>query len=191
MIITLILATLNDLPTPETFMHHLHPPTVMTPLAFRHFPSDFEAERTRVLTGNNKAQFPQGSRIPSLVELLWHHLRVPKSGFQPVILQQYQDELEDRKLYDPLMANTPFYHHEDENIIIYDRPKRNRSELGPRVLFLTSATLIVVPTSLQGQWYSEIQKHCDEKSIRVLKITAKTVIPPAHALASNFDVSGS
>jgi hypothetical protein len=191
MILTLVLATLNDMPTPEVLIHHTASPTVMTPLAFRHFPSDFEKERKRVLTDTERNQFSQGPRVPSLVELLLHHLRVPRSGFQPVILQKYQDALEDRKLYNPLMANTPFYHHYDgvESVCLNERSQRHQSEDDrPRVLFLSSATLIVVPTNLQRQWYSEILKHCDDSAIRVLNLTAKTVMPPAHALASNFDV---
>lgn len=187
MILTLILATLNDLPTPEPSIYHTQPPVVMTPLAFRQFPSEFEDERNCLL--NARTQFGQGPRIPSLVELLLHNLRVPRRGFQPVILQQHQDALEDRGLYRPLMANTPFYHHHHESVVVDDRPKRSRPEFSPRVMFLTSATLIVVPTNLQGQWYSEIQKHCEDSSIRVLKVTPKTIFPPASALASNFDVS--
>jgi hypothetical protein len=188
MILTLILATLNDLPTPETPMHRIRHPAIMTPLAFRHFPGEFEAERKRI-TGTMSSQVSRSPQIPSLVELLLHHLRVPRAGFQPVILQQYQDELEDRKLYGPLVANTPFYHHEDENMSFTERPKRRQRKLRSRVLFLTSASLVVVPTNLQGQWYSEIQEHTDSQYIRVLRVTAKTVLPPAHILASSYDVS--
>src|SRR6202008_1910325 len=107
------------------------------------------------LSGENRNLPPEKSRLPSLVELLLHHLRVPQHGFQPIVLQQYQDELEPRKLYAPLIANTPFYHYDPSVETIDDgRPKRRRSKLPPRVMFITSATLIVVPNSLMGQWNS-------------------------------------
>jgi hypothetical protein len=191
MILALILATLNDLPIPETFIYQRQPPNMLTPIAFRHFPSDFEYERRKVLTGKNNIKFPEHSRVPSLVELLLHHLRVPHNGFQPVALQRYQDQLEARGLYNPQMANCPFYHHEKTEPVDDDRPKRKRSMLPPRVMFITHATLIVVPNALLGQWYSEIQKHCDATFIRVLLLRRTTAMPAANVLASNYDVSAS
>ena len=188
MILALVLATLNDLAMPESSIYQRHPPRITTPLAFRHFPSDFENERKH-LTGKNKIRFPEGPRVPSLVELLLHHLRVPLQGFQPIVPPRYQDELDRRQLYAPLMANTPFYHYEAPETIDDDRPKRRRFvKLPSRVMFITSATLIVVPNSLLGQWKSEVDKHCGTY-IRLLLLRRTTPMPPAQELASNYDVS--
>jgi hypothetical protein len=87
------------------------------------------------------------------------------------------------------MANAPFYHY-DASVETMDdsRPKRRRSKLPPRVMFISSATLIVVPNTLMGQWNSEVNKHCSEL-IRVLSLRRTTPMPPAQELASNYDVS--
>jgi protein tyrosine phosphatase (PTP) superfamily phosphohydrolase (DUF442 family) len=54
-------------------------------------------------------------------------------------------------------------------------------------MYLTSASLIVVPPQLVAQWDSEILKHC-RSGLRVLVLKSKTQIPQAKALASDYDV---
>jgi hypothetical protein len=61
-------------------------------------------------------------------------------------------------------------------------------------MYLTSATLVVVPPNLLAQWNSEILKHClgpeeSEDALRFLIVNPKEELPAARLLASNYDVS--
>lgn len=182
--LALILATLDQLPAPEDPIFGT-PRTVMTPLAFRHFPSsEYVTARTEAFRGTRKSQFPRGPQVPSLTELLLHQLRV-----SPLhrILESEQD-LEARQLWRLYMANTPFYHHYSEEMKDKERVKRNKNNPGPRVMYMTAATLIVVPANLIRQWENEIHKHCDSV-LRFLVLRRKTDMPSAKSLASNYDVS--
>ncbi|KAH9981425.1 SNF2 family N-terminal domain-containing protein [Lactifluus volemus] len=65
----------------------------------------------------------------------------------------------------------------------------------PRLLemFLTSATLIVVPPNLLAQWNSEILKHClgpeeSDDALRYLVVNPKDELPAARLLATNYDI---
>ena len=55
-------------------------------------------------------------------------------------------------------------------------------------MYLTTATLAVVPDNLQQQWANEILKHCTDL-LRVLNVGAKDELPDAPALALDYDVS--
>jgi hypothetical protein len=54
-------------------------------------------------------------------------------------------------------------------------------------VYLTTASLIVVPPNLVAQWDSEILKHC-HSGLRVLVLKSKTKLPQAKALASDYDI---
>ena len=186
MILALVLATLDQLPSPEESILDTRP--VMTPLAFRFFPSaDFITARKRAIGRQNRNIMPPVHRVPSLVELLLHHLRV-----SPELLgaRQYGEDLEDRHLLHLLQHNTPFYHHYDVELAENQRSRRKPSHQGPRLVYLTTATLIVVPSSLVAQWNSEILKHC-RSGLRVLVVKSKTKLPQARELASDYDASTS
>jgi hypothetical protein len=158
----------------------------MTPLAFRTFPSaDVIAARKRAIKRQKDNVLSPNPRTPSLVDLLLHHLRV-----SPELLgaRQYEQELEDRELLHVLQHNTPFYHHYDVELAENERSRRRQSHPGPRLVYLTTASLIVVPQNLVGQWDSEILKHC-RSGLRVLVLKSKTALPQARALASNYDAS--
>ncbi|KAJ6622904.1 hypothetical protein B0H10DRAFT_2011949 [Mycena sp. CBHHK59/15] len=68
--------------------------------------------------------------------------------------------------------------------------KRSRPNPAPRLLYLTSATLVVVPTNLLSQWSQEILLHCED-TLRVCILRAREPMPPAQILASEYDVSNS
>lgn len=55
----------------------------------------------------------------------------------------------------------------------------------PKKIYLTSATLIVVPTNLVAQWRQEINKHTDE--LNVLVITKKDGVP-SHKMLLDYDI---
>ncbi|KAH8117115.1 hypothetical protein DFH11DRAFT_1505319 [Phellopilus nigrolimitatus] len=177
MILALILATLDTLSQPPEHCSNV----ILTPLALRHFPHhNFASARSLAM----KRGSAKGARkFPSLVEILCHYIRVSPEN---VNTRAYEDELEKCRLWKPIMNNTPFYLHVEPNFareFLRCQPTREQ----PRVMYLTAATLIVVPRTLQAQWNSEILKHCSS-SIRTLVIKQKTDIPPPHRLASDYDV---
>lgn len=184
MILALILATLDQLPSPEESFLDTRP--VMTPLALRTFPSsEFETARKRAVRRPSK-KFPlQGNKVPSLVELLIHHIRI---STEPLGTRHYEDRLESMNLLQPVQANTPFYHHYEIEVNEMERSRRKQPHPGPRTVYLTSASLIVVPPNLIAQWDSEIMKHCCS-GLRYLVLKSETKMPSTKALVSDYDVS--
>ncbi|KAF8844559.1 hypothetical protein BDN67DRAFT_1000237 [Paxillus ammoniavirescens] len=182
MVLGLVLATIGQLPDPEESLVDSRP--VCTPLAFRYFPSH-ECATARVRAGWTSKVSTADRRVPSLVELLLHHVRVSK---EVVDLREYKDELESSHLWPLLNSNTPFYHHRNVELITQQKSRSRRApKLGPRVIYLTSATLVVVPLALLGQWDREILKHC-RSCVRCLIVRSSTNLPDARALASDYDL---
>jgi hypothetical protein len=183
MVLGLVLATIGQLPDPEESLVDSRP--ICTPLAFRYFPSH-ECATARGRAGWTSKVSTADRRVPSLVELLLHHIRVSK---EVVDLREYRDELESSHLWPLLNGNTPFYHHRNVELVTQQRSRSRRApKLGPRVIYLTSATLVVVPLALLGQWDREILKHC-RSCVRCLIVRPSTNLPDARALASDYDVS--
>lgn len=184
MILALVLATLDQLPSPEESVLDTRP--LLTPLAFRYFPSaDFVAARKRSSTRKTK-NYTHETKVPSLVELLMHHINVSSGALRKRRLLEVMEDTHPHLLHH-LRQNTPFYHHYDIDLDINRRSERKQSNPGPRQMLLTSATLMVVPRGLVSQWDSQIMKHC-HSVLRVLVIK-KQAIPDAKTLASDFDVS--
>jgi SNF2-related domain len=190
MTLALVLATLDQLSSPEESILDTRP--VMTPLAFKYFPSkQYSEARQRASSRSGKAESTSNSgdiRVPSLLETMIHYVRVFPEGLD---LQAHEEELQAHRLWDPIAFNTPFYHHYDIKVPTTGRASRNcsRSDAAPRVMYLSSATLIVVPTNLLSQWESEVNKHCGPRSsLRVLVLQKEIEIPSARIMASNYDV---
>lgn len=64
--------------------------------------------------------------------------------------------------------------------------RRDTGSLPPRKIFLTAATLVVVPANLVKQWQSEIKKHTTGLKVLVMTVTRpanKKPLPPASELA--------
>jgi len=190
MMLSLIVATRNQISSPEPSIVDDRP--VMTPLAFRHFPSaEFAIARRGFLEVPHPAP-----RVPSLVELLIHHSRVSPNIDIPNNLssRRYsrnidsEDQIQALPLSNMLHANLPFYLHNLGDPSNRERTQRRRRELGPRVMYLTSATLIVVPANLLSQWDREVTKHC-AVPLRVLILRAKTPMPTVRSLATDYDVN--
>lgn len=198
MILALVLATVNQISKPEESIVDERP--VMTPLSFRYFPSsDCVSARKRFFHGQEDAFPQQGSRVPTLVELLIHYRRttpdttIPNTSSRQAARKaerrcDTETQIEQIRPGELLNSNTPFYHHYQENPTNYGRAQRHESYPGPRVVYLTSATLIIVPANLLSQWDREIQKHC-EYPLRILIVRSGTEIPTATSLASDYDVS--
>ena len=191
-ILSLIAATKNQISSAEESIVDDRP--VMTPLSFRHFPSaEFATSRKKFSRGNNSHEI---SRVPSLVELMLHRSRtvpycdIPKnySSTQYCRLTRIEDEVNTLPLGKMLRENVPFYHHYHGDPSIRERsPRNNRCDRGPKVMYLTSATLVIVPANLLSQWDREIMKHCSTP-LRVLMLRTKTPVPSVKSLATDFDV---
>jgi hypothetical protein len=196
MILGLILSTLNQLPSPpET---SAEPPTILTPIALGTFPSgSYAAARESII--QEKSNLDETAfQVPTLVELMLHYARTmpPPDYPNPTTPEGYhlykkrlevESRFEMTSLNDFLQQNTPFYSHVTEES---DDPwglRRNRTPPGPRVMYLSAATLIVVPPNLLSQWHREINKHC-ERPLRVFILRAGSKIPSARSLANDYDV---
>jgi hypothetical protein len=193
MMIGLILATRSQISLPEQSTDDER--AALTPLAFRYFPSgNFASARGRFYRGPGQLALEKPeTRVPSLVELLLHHYRISPHCDVPDRNQsertiEKQDRVQSLPLANALHANAPFYYHflaEPHNL---KRTKRNGCALGPRIMYLTSATLVIVPPNLLSQWDREITKHC-AMPLRVLIVRSKTPLPGVRDLATDYDVS--
>ena len=181
MTLALIVATIGQLSQPEESFHDARP--VLTPLAFRNFPiKPFVAARKRI----PRCKEPDSS-IPSLVELLIHYIRVVPDK---VDLRKHEHWLKVRHLWHLQELNAPFYFHYDdkrESQAPHSTRRQRGEAMPPRAVFLTSASLVVVPPNLLSQWNSEIYKHC-HSSVRVLMMKPGNEFPSARMLTTQYDV---
>jgi SNF2-related domain len=184
-VLALIMATKHQLSSPEEPLWDEPDRPILTPLALRHFLTrQFENAR-QVVRINDRP-----SNIPSLVEMLTHFIRaspdlIKPSGFD----NSLKDCLPDH-LWESIAENHPFYH-------VFERlpaslsSRRRYLDRGPRKVYLTSATLIIVPRAILEQWNSEINKHCEAGSIRHISLDIgpkARPMPSAPILASMYDV---
>lgn len=189
MTLALVLATIDQLSKPEESIHDARP--VMTPLAFRHFPdSKFEASRKRLSRGRASISTRSDDSFPRLLELMLHHVRTSPDGLQ---LRRNVEWLQNRGLQSLLDLSAPFYLQSEEPATL-KRSRRKDAGRGFRKMYLTSATLIVVPPNLVAQWNSEILKHClgpdeTDDALRFLIVKPKDELPSVRILASDYDVS--
>ncbi|KAG2131300.1 uncharacterized protein EDB93DRAFT_1178490 [Suillus bovinus] len=184
MVLGLILATINQLSHPEESLLDYRP--VMSPLAYRTFPAD-EYHNARRRAGMHKSLALDVTHVPSLVEILLHRIR---TWGDKVDTRSHEERLEASNLWHLLQANTPFYHHYLVKSHMHGLgPSRTRDRVSayPRLMHLTTATLVVVPVNLLGQWGMEILKHC-HSTLRYLIVRQTTKIPSAKVLASDYDV---
>ncbi|KAG6817776.1 hypothetical protein H0H87_003184 [Tephrocybe sp. NHM501043] len=197
MILGLILATINQLSTPEPSILGERP--VMTPLSFRHFLSVECASARKGFLRLKKDIFRfQEPSVPSLVELLLHRRRTAPDvnvydtdtplGASREARKKYWEEMAENIAPAKLIQlNIPFYHHYQGSPTAAERSPRTNFDVGPRVMHLTSATLIVVPANLLSQWDREIQKHC-EHPLRVLILRSGTAMPSTASLVTEYDI---
>lgn len=179
-ILALILLTLDILPSANISLGDEQ--TIFTPLSVRRFPKH-TALHSRISKGKTRSDIPFGP--PTLVEILLHFIRVSPAGLGTT---NYQQQLEQRNLWEPLLSNSPFHIAQEVDISEGDSSRRSKRCSKQKVMYLTIATLIIVPHNLLSQWQSEILKHF-EVSLRVFILKNDTVLPPPQRLASDYDVS--
>ncbi|PSS35604.1 hypothetical protein PHLCEN_2v1427 [Hermanssonia centrifuga] len=183
--------SIDQLPAPEEAILDVRP--VLTPLALKYFPSsDFAEARKRLAGGRgrsikNDQQHLQHPRIPSLTEYLMHHMCTQPEGFT-----RHEDVFRARGLWQAFKSNIPFYFHYPETFSGNGGPrssrKTNSNALGPRKMFISAATLVVVPPNLFNQWTNEINKHCED-GLRIYPAQNLSIaLPCAMELASSYDI---
>ncbi|KAK7467638.1 hypothetical protein VKT23_004692 [Stygiomarasmius scandens] len=196
MVLALVLSTIKHLSTPEHSFVDQRP--ILTPLSLRHFPSG-EFATTRNRYQRKKAAESFQSRVPSFSEILLHLLSskpdvsIPNTNSNKGLIKQQRHE-HLSELYSNLpsyelwrKSNPPFYLHHDDDPTGHRTSSRAQGPQAPRLVYLTSATLIVVPASLISQWDREIMKHC-EILPRVLIIRSGKSLPSAKELANEYDI---
>lgn len=187
MTLSLILSTVDQLPAPPEALETVTP--VLTPIALKFFPSEpYDAARKLVITSKQGVE-NERLGVPSLLETMVHYVRVNSEN---VGLQLAEEELREARLWEPILANTPYYFQQDVNAANRNRPFRaTRIQSPPVVTYLSPATLVLVPQNLLGQWENEINKHCTAQiPQRVLVIQREVKIPSPKQLASDYIVRG-
>ncbi|KAJ7073880.1 hypothetical protein C8F01DRAFT_4069 [Mycena amicta] len=197
MCLSLILATMNQISAPEPSILDTRP--ILTPLAFRHFTSpEYSAARTRFFLHTRKAAPRTQSQrpVPSLTELLLHKLAVDPILFTPESrtseFERNKEAFDNLEQYAaPKRDNLPFYLDYQGEPVDNERLNRRGSgqqkQAGPFMLYLTSASLVVVPKNLLLQWSKEIELHCRDH-VRFHVVQEGKKIPPASELASQYDI---
>jgi len=187
MTLSLILSTIDQLPAPPESIGTMTP--MLTPIAFKHFPSEPYSEARRLIVPNRRGAKDERLEVPSLLETMVHYVRI---NSEDVGLQSAEEELRAARLWDPIMANTPFYFHQDGKTTNRKRVLRDRARAAPVATYLSPATLVLVPQNLLGQWENEINKHCTAQiPQRVLVIQKDVKLPSPKQLASDYIVRGS
>ena len=187
MILALVLFTMMHISTPPESLHHINP--TLTPISLTTFPSQpyrdaYKKLQNVVKPRNVKKTSSPNIQIPTLKNILVHYLLAQPVGFR---LQDYEDDLQEMELYPQFEENIPFYLHYPEPMLNTLHSQRRTVEPKPRVMYLTAATLIVVPGNLLHQWDTEINNHCQTDIVRHLVVRDKP-LPPASELASKYDV---
>ena len=184
MTLSLILSTIDQLPVPPETFEAITP--VLTPIAFNLFPSEPYSEARRLTAPGKRGAKDERLDVPSLLETMVHYVRI---NSESVGLQPAEEELREARLWDPIMANTPFYFHQNGTTFNRKRGLRDRARSAPVVTYLSPATLVIVPQNLLGQWENEISKHCTAQiPQRVLVIQKDVKIPSPKQLASDYIV---
>ena len=183
MTLSLILSTVDQLPAPPEAVEAMAP--VLTPIAFKLFPSEPYSEARKLTSGKRGAR-DERLEVPSLLETMVHYVRI---NSESVGLQPAEEELRAARLWDPIVANTPFYFRQDVKSVDPNRVLRARARSPPVITYLSPATLVLVPQNLLGQWENEINKHCTAQiPQRVLVIQKEIKIPSPKQLASHYIV---
>lgn len=187
MTLSLILSTIDQLPAPPEAHQTAIP--VLTPIALKFFPSELYSEARKIAPTSSQGAKDEQLGVPPLLETMVHYVRINSEN---VGLQPAEEELREARLWEPIMANTPFYFQPYTKATDRNRPLRaTRAQPPPVLTYISPATLVLVPQNLLGQWENEINKHCTPQiPQRVLVIQKEVRIPSPKQLASDYIVRG-
>jgi SNF2-related domain len=157
------------------------------------YPADSSTSRENFFCGQHENKSHKTSRVPSLVELMLHRHRTAPS-YSNISSTKYKDKVYSLPLGEMLRENVPFYYHYDVDPASLKRQYRGGRAIrpekvpGPKRIYLTSATLIVVHDNVMMQWERQIEKHFSTP-LRVLNMRTTVEVPSVKRLATDFDVS--
>ncbi|KAL0946491.1 hypothetical protein HGRIS_012709 [Hohenbuehelia grisea] len=182
MVLALVLASRDQISSPEDSVTDVRP--VLTQTSLLYFPSDpYQEARNRCRRRLDSAEKSELSKCPSLVELLLHRMRTsPCESTEDI-----SDILDPVGLRSAYKAIHPFYHHYLGEPTTVKRSRRKAEPPAPKIMYLTKASLIVVPANLIGQWDQEIHKHC-ASHLQVLILRSSNELPGVKQLASDYDI---
>lgn len=175
-VLSLILATRGQFSVPSSSTQNSE---TQTTLSMRQFPSS-TARDLRERFG-----IPESVGLPSLVEVLLHFMasqQLPVKSRRKTQTAFFSSTL--APAFDRL---APFYFQQD---VIEETGRRSLSQTRPiRQLFLSRATLVVVPASLYEQWKGEIYKFFWDDTLQVLFVNDTNGKLPNAAQLAKYDVS--
>lgn len=160
---------------------------VLTPIALRHFQTAEAMEARECVYGSSDA-ISHIAKFPTLAAMIAHQLR---ANIDATCYKNLEETLNSFTFWKEVKMNVPFYLQGGiTDITSINSARIARSNLPaplPRRIFLSSATLVIVPPHLFTQWQSEIHKHCED-GLRVLTLNSKVNMPDADTLANDFDI---
>lgn len=132
----------------------------------------------------SKATVPKQGRVPgsvSLVQIAAHRLRTThacRADLREMLPVQLQPMLGP--------SSAPYFLQWPPAPSHVSRQSQGRA---PVRVYVSSATLILVPQALLVHWTEEIEKHCEKDALRILVVsTMREVLPRASILAQEYDV---
>ncbi|KZV96218.1 hypothetical protein EXIGLDRAFT_765592 [Exidia glandulosa HHB12029] len=184
-LLALILATKGKLPRLDQECTLTTP--VVTPVSVRRFPWIRDALSSPVPLSTDGAK-----GVPSLTNLMLDFMRLK---FSRALTMDEENRLDSAGLLRPLLYNSPYYFSVPLPTFLHESrrsPRKGRKtidESGPRKFYLASATLVVVPATLFKQWCLEIEKHCDDRALKCLRLSTKDdILPSPTRLGSYYDL---
>ncbi|KAF9127849.1 hypothetical protein BGW39_005513 [Mortierella sp. 14UC] len=109
---------------------------------------------------------PKGSVIPSLRDFAAATIKTKAVNYRHA-----QDYL-NPDLMDTLENSLLYYHEEvSSELNRQSRSRRHKTTDSPVEIYLSSATLVIVPANLVDQWWNEINKHTEDGALKVFAIT--------------------
>ncbi|KIY61505.1 hypothetical protein CYLTODRAFT_495226 [Cylindrobasidium torrendii FP15055 ss-10] len=184
MTLGLILGTRLSLSSPESPLG-VDVPTVYSPTSMTKFSGQVYDAQRQVLLNREEIYRPR-LPCPTLSDLLIHRAAThPDQVYSAPADERILALLERRA--NQFVRNQPFYYTPSAVPSYNSRELRSASTARPRKMFLTPATLILVPVNLMSQWDREIHKH-SSYPLRVGMFRMGDKLPDARELASEYDI---
>ncbi|KAF9956181.1 hypothetical protein BGZ72_002962 [Mortierella alpina] len=176
--IALILQTLHQFSLPPSINTRLHSelyPYVPSQIISLQDGDDYVAAPELVL--------PAGSEIPSLRDLAATSVKL--NGIE---YRRAHDFISPTTM--TMLEDISVYYYEEETGV---RKRTSRSKQGitedPPEIYLSSATLVIVPSNLTDQWLNEINKHTEDFALKTLEISSDPATDlPDHKTLMRYDL---
>jgi hypothetical protein len=176
--LALIVATKDQLSTTPASLNFA---PAVTDYSLHNFPFPDPARMRLALASSGFPTPPSPAMIPSLSRLCCHAIASAREG-----------NFEHPEVPPHIWGTSTAWDFRQHYFDFDTRPKaRNYTQKTPRKVFLSTATLVLVPNMLLHQWASEVRKHVAEGTLSVLEVTGnkgKNPLPDVMELLK-YDVS--